>query len=114
MWNIEYYQSEAGRFPVAEFIDSLEAKSRSRVTRTLELLQEHGIALGMPYTKHLEKHLGELRIRQARNQYRVIYFLDTGQDFVMLHGFAKKTNAVPRTDIETARHRQVDYLSRRR
>ena len=55
MWNIEYYQSEAGEVPVAEFIHSLDAKSRAKIARTLDLLEEFGIDLGMPYARHLEK-----------------------------------------------------------
>ena len=114
MWNIEYYQSEAGRSPVAEFIDSLEAAAKARVARTLDLLEEFGIELGMPYAKHLEKQLWELRVRQARNRYRIIYFLASGQTFVLLHGLTKKTGPVPRSDLETAERRRDDYLSRRK
>ena len=114
MWNIEYYQSGAGKFPVEEFIDSLDAKSRARVARTLDLLEEFGISLGMPYARHLEKQLWELRVRHGRNRYRIIYFLYTGQTFILLHGFTKKTGPVPRADMEMAESRRVDYLSRRR
>ena len=114
MWSIEYYQSEAGRSPVAEFIDSLEASAKAKVARTLDLLEEFGVELGMPYAKHLEKQLWELRVRQARNRYRIIYFLASGQTFVLLHGLTKKTGPVPRSDLETAERRRDDYLSRRR
>jgi phage-related protein len=113
VWNIEYYQSESGKVPVAEFIDSLDAKSRARIARTLDLLEEFGVDLGMPYSRHLEKELCELRIRQARNRYRIIYFLDTGETFVLLHGFTKKTGPVPRGEIKIAQRRREDYLSRR-
>jgi phage-related protein len=114
VWNIEYYQSEAGRSPVSEFIDSLEVTAKARVARTLDLLEEFGIELGMPYVRHLEKHLWELRIRQSRNRYSIIYFLADGQTFVLLHGFSKKTGPVPRPDIEIAKRRCDDYLMRRR
>ncbi len=75
MWNIEYYQSGAGRFPVEDFVDSLDTKSKARIARTLDLLQEFGINLGMPYARYLEKQLWELRVRHGRSQYRIIYFL---------------------------------------
>jgi phage-related protein len=113
-WNIEFYESASGKYPVEEFIDSFEVKSQARIARTLELLEEFGIELGMPYTKHLEKQLWELRIRVGRNRYRIIYFLHTGKTFILLHGFAKKTDAVSRADIEIAKNRRDDYLSRRR
>jgi len=35
VWTIEYYQPETGRFPVVEFIDSLEAKSRAKKGGTI-------------------------------------------------------------------------------
>ncbi len=114
MWSIEYYQSEAGRCPVEEFIDSLDAKSKARVARTLDLLEEFGVDLGMPYAKPLEKQLWELRISLGRNRYRIIYFLATGKAFVLLHGLAKKTGPVPRGDVKLAENRRDDYLARRR
>ena len=114
MWSIEYYESTTGKRPVEEFIDALDAKSRARISRTLDMLEEFGINLGMPYAKHLQKQLWELRIRHSKNRYRIIYFLHTGKTFVLLHGFAKKTGPVPRTDIETAEKRRDDYASRRR
>ncbi len=113
MWNIEYYQSGTGKSPVGDFIDSLDGKSRARIARTLDLLEEFGISLGMPYARHLEKQLWELRVRHGRNRYRIIYFLDTGKSFILLHGFTKRTGAVPRADIELAESRRDDYLSRR-
>ena len=113
-WTIEYYQSGNGKYPVEEFIDSLEKKSQARIARTLDLLEEFGIGLGMPYARYLEKQLWELRVRLGRNRYRIIYFLPTGKTFIMLHGFSKKTDAAPRADLEIANNRREDYLSRRR
>jgi len=114
MWNIEYYRSGSGRSPVEEFIDSLDTKSSASIARSLDLLEEFGINLGMPYARHLEKQLWELRVRHSRNRYRIIYFLYTGQTFILLHGFTKKTGPVPRADMETAESRRDDYLSRER
>jgi phage-related protein len=114
VWKIEYYESVSGKRPVEEFIDSLDVRSQARIARTLDLLEEFGINLGMPYARHLEKQLWELRVRHSRSRYRVIYFLNTGQTFVLLHGFAKKTGPVPREDMKIAENRRDDYLSRGR
>ena len=114
MWSIEYYQSETGKSPVEDFIDSLDTAVKARMARTLDFLEEFGVELGMPYAKHLEKQLWELRVRQGRNRYRIIYFLATGQTFVLLHGFTKKTGPVSRSDMDMAKRRRDDYLSTRR
>jgi phage-related protein len=113
-WNIEYFQSRNGNYPVEEFIDSLEVKSQTRIARALDLLEEFGIKLGMPYARYLEKQFWELRVRLGRNRYRIIYFLTGEKTFILLHGFSKKTDAVSRADIEIARNRMADYLSRMR
>ena len=114
LWNIEFYQSGNEKYPVEDFINSLEVKSQARIAKTLDLLEEFGIELGMPYTKYLEKQLWELRIRVGRNRYRIIYFLHTEKTFILLHGFSKKTDAVSSADIEIAKNRRDDYLSRRK
>jgi phage-related protein len=113
-WNIEYYRSGNGKYPVEEFIKSLEVKPQARIAKTMDLLEEFGIELGMPYARYLEKQLWELRIRLGRNRYRIIYFLPSGRTFILLHAFSKKTDAVSRADIEIAKSRRDDYLSRRR
>jgi len=76
--------------------------------------KEFGVSLGMPYARHLEKQLWELRVRHGKNRYRIIYFLYTEHTFVLLHGLTKKTGPVPRADIKTAESRLDDYLSKGR
>ena len=113
-WHIDYYESGTGRSPVEEFIGSLDAKSKARIARTLDLLEEFGINLGMPYAKYLEKQLWELRVRHGRNRYRIIYFFYTEKTFILLHGLTKKTGPVPRADIEIAQSRRDAYILKRR
>ncbi|OGO03712.1 MAG: hypothetical protein A2Y72_00750 [Chloroflexi bacterium RBG_13_53_26] len=113
-WEIEYYETPRGRCPVQEFIDSLDATSKAKVARTLDLLEQFGIKLRMPFAKHVEGDLWELRTRVGSDQHRIIYFLFTGGVFVLLHGFVKKTSRMPQRDLETARDRRDDFLSRRR
>ena len=112
MWKIEYYQTERGGFPVAEFIDTLDAKSKAKIARTLDLLEQFGTELGMPYAKYLEEQLWEIRTQYSGNRYRIIYFLAGGKSFVLLHGLIKKSGPVPRRDIDTAKSRRDDYLSK--
>jgi phage-related protein len=91
-----------------------EQKSQARIARTLDLLEEFEIDLGLLYARYLEKQLWELRVRLGCNRYRIIYFIPTGKTFIMLHGFSKKTDVAPRADLEIANNRREEYLSRRR
>jgi hypothetical protein len=48
MFNVEYYEVREGICPVREFIDSLDVKAKAKMVRTIDLLEEFGIDLGMP------------------------------------------------------------------
>ena len=61
MYEVNYYEDARGRRPVEEFIDGLPAKMRAKVFGRLELLEEHGAALGMPFSRHLDDGIFELR-----------------------------------------------------
>ena len=114
MWEIEYYETDKVRCQIREFIDALDNKSRAKVARTIDLLEQFGINLGMPYAKHVEEELWELRTRVGTNQYRIIYFLFTGRVFILLHGFLKKSSRIAERDLKIARDRRDEFLSRGR
>ncbi|MCX5994009.1 MAG: type II toxin-antitoxin system RelE/ParE family toxin [Chloroflexi bacterium] len=114
MWEIEYYEAANGQIPVKEFIEVLSVKERAKVARAIDLLEEFGINLGMPYAEHVEGELWELRTRLSNSRYRIIYFLNTSKAFIMLHGFVKKTRKISKGDLEIAKNRLRDYVARRR
>jgi len=62
--------------------------------------------------KHLENKLWELRVQAGRKAYRVIYFAWTGQRFILLHAFLKKSAKTPRQELTIAEARLTDFLSR--
>jgi phage-related protein len=109
-WTVENYIDARGRSPVEEFFNQLAANDRARIDQTIRLLEEFGLQLGPPYVKHLEGKLWELRVRAGRRFYRVIYFAFTGQRFILLHAFLKKTQKTPRREIATAKRRSADFL----
>ena len=112
-WNIELYETEGGRIPVEEFLDSLPVKHRIKVATIINLLREHGISLKEPYTKHITgTKLKELRIQASPNIYRVFYFVYIDKKLVLVHGFTKKTEETPRREIEIAVNRMNDYIRR--
>ena len=111
-WEIIGYQDRQGRQPVNEFILSLPPKGQARIRWTLSLLQEFGLALGMPYAQLLRSKLWELRVQSGVGDYRILYFAHVGRRFVLLHGFAKKTQKTPEREMEVAERRLTDYLVR--
>ena len=64
-YEIEFYSSEDGREPVAEFLDSLDSKMSAKLVGLMEILEEKGTELRMPYSEHLEDGIFELCCKQT-------------------------------------------------
>lgn len=111
-WITEFYTDERGRAPVEEFFDTVPQKERASILRALDLLAEFGLQLGSRYVRHLEGKLWELRVQTRGKAYRILYFAYTGQRFILLHAFLKKTEKTPRAELRIAQARLVDFLER--
>ncbi|MDD2361965.1 MAG: type II toxin-antitoxin system RelE/ParE family toxin [Oscillospiraceae bacterium] len=112
MWNIDFYETMDGEIPVAEFLDSLQAKHKAKALRQIDLLSDFGIGLKEPYAKHIGEGLWELRIKFASDISRVFYFIPGANKIILLHGFVKKTQKTPPAEIKTAIARMDDYRER--
>ena len=53
-FTVEFYEKENGEIPVINFIDSLEPKMGAKVLSLIEILEEKGNQLRLPYSECLE------------------------------------------------------------
>ena len=109
---IEFYKTEAGKEVIAEFLESLPAKDTAKVLRDIDLLAQYAPNLREPYTKHIEGPIWELRSKFSSNIHRILYFVNKRNVLVLLHGFTKKTQKTPPSEIELAKKRLTDYEKR--
>ncbi len=108
-WKIMLYESTTGDKPVERFIKSLEEKGQAKVHNAIELLKEYGIRLGSPHSKKLlGTSLWELRIL-GTDTIRIFYIAISGQRFLLLHGFKKKTQKTLIKDIHIAQNRLREF-----
>ena len=112
MINIEFYNTESGECPVAEFILSLDSKMKAKVLRTIDLLENNGTLLREPYSKSLGDGIFELRIKQGNDITSVLYFFFIDNKAILTDGFIKKTQKTPKNVIETAKKYREDYQRR--
>lgn len=112
MHRITYYSDTKGKCPVEEFIDALAPKMKAKVFGRLELLEEHGPMLGMPFSRHLGDGIFELRTVQGNDITRILYFFVLGKEVVLTHGFVKKTRRTPPSEIAKAKSLRKDWRSR--
>ena len=110
--DVEFYKKEDGTEPVREFLDSLEPKMRAKMLRTIDLLENNGVALREPYSSALEDGIFELRAKQGSNITRVLYFFHIGNKAYLTNGFTKKTQKTPPSEIELAKKYRADHLRR--
>jgi phage-related protein len=100
-----FFRKETGSEPVREWLLELPKVDRRIVGAGLKDL-EFGWPIGMPLCRALGGGLFELRVSlRSRRTARVMICLHDGELFV-LHGFIKKTQKTPESDLRLARSRK--------
>ena len=110
------YVMGIGSIPAMEYLQSLNKKISAKVFSEIELLEKHGFDLREPYVKPIRgkryKGIYELRTKQSSNIIRTLYFFYRERKFILLHGFTKKTDAIPVNELEQALRYKEDYRRR--
>ena len=109
-FTVEFYETEKGVKPCLDFLNTLEVKLRAKAFRDLNLLQEKGNELRLPYSRHLDDGIFELRTIQGNNIIRCLYFFFVGSKIIITHGFRKKNDKTPPGEIDRAKEYRKDYL----
>lgn len=104
--DVVFYRTDAGREPVREWLKKLSRGDRKSIGIDLKTVQ-FGWPLGMPLVRKLEPELWELRSNLDRRIARVLFTVD-GVTVVLLHGFVKKSQKTPLSDLEVARSRKTE------
>ena len=93
---------------IDRFLDSLEEITRSKVSKIVHMLAMVGNDIEMPYSKSLGDGLFELRI-SGKISIRIIYCFYQNCA-ILLHAFAKKTDKIPKRELDLARRRYETIL----
>lgn len=101
IFKVRFYRETTGREPVLEWLRGLPKTEREAIGKDLQTLQ-YCWPIGMPLVKSLGQGLWELRSSMNTRIARIIFVLDDEQLIAILHGFIKKTQKTPRSDIELA------------
>jgi phage-related protein len=106
MWKIIFYTDRRGKCPPLEFIESLPKAEQAKIRNALRLLREFGTTLSMPHARPIQGKVWELR----PGGIRLFYFAYFEKQFVILHGYRKKSNQAPVREIEVALRRMNELL----
>jgi phage-related protein len=107
---VRFFRTAQGNEPAREWLKSLRAVDRKAIGEEIRTVQL-GWPLGMPVVRKLAAGLWEVRVRLKYGIARVLFTIDEGEA-VLLHGFIKKSQKTPATDLGTAveRKKQLDRM----
>lgn len=111
-FDVEFYTKNNGEKPAKDFILSLDTKMKAKILGLIDVLEEKGMQLREPYSKHLQDGIFEIRAKVGTNITRVLYFFYYRKRIILTNGFVKKTQQTPKNEIKLAKSYRKDFLER--
>ena len=109
-----YYRAPDGSQPVDDFIDALPPRHQAVVDLQVERLNDLHAGrphLPYPHSSQVRGELRELRCHFGNDLYRILYRRSDNL-LILLHAFAKRTEAIPEQQIRIAQQRWDDFKRR--
>lgn len=100
---VRFFKTDGGTEPVRDWLRELTANDRKTIGEDIKTVQ-FGWPLGMPLVRKMDKDLWEVRIHLENRIARVLFTVSNGT-IVLLHGFVKKTQTTPQSDLKLATDR---------
>ena len=86
---------------VRTFVERQPDEVQAEYLKIVDQLEKDG-RLIEPFGKKLDRELFEIRVRRGK-QVRVLYFYFAENRVIGVHGFVKKSQKTPKTEIKQAR-----------
>lgn len=103
MPTIVNYRTPSGKDVISEFIEAQDKPTQAKILDKIDELAELGYEAKMPLVKKIvNTPLWELRLKDSTGQYRIFYFAQEADVYILLHAFKKKTEKTPQQDIDLA------------
>jgi phage-related protein len=102
---VRFFCTEAGNEPVREWLTDLPREQRRLVGIEIKTVQM-GWPIGMPVVRKLDIGLWEVRVDLSNTIARVLFTV-VGSNMILLHGFIKKSQKTPMSDLATAKQRKA-------
>ncbi len=98
-----FFRSGRGSEPVREWLKSLPLEEKRTIGEDVKTVQ-FGWPLGMPLVRKLEPGLWEVRSNLPTGIARIIFTVKDNA-MILLHGFIKKSQKTPMSDLQVSRTR---------
>ena len=102
-----FYRTTAGNEPVRAWLLSLSKPERKSIGEDIAYVQ-YKWPIGKPRVDHLRGAIWEVRTTLNNRIARTLFAIDQ-TNLILLHGFIKKTQKTPATDIDLASTRFKEW-----
>ena len=105
------YTRPNGHNEFEEFYNSLPTKDRNKLRATIDMIEEAGIqaAIQLEWVKKLDSEIYEIRSKISSNIQRALYFHVRNNQYIITHGFTKKTQKTPKREIIHAKQIRREF-----
>jgi len=104
-WKITFYSEK-----VESQTLNLPAGILANFLHIAEMIEDLGPNLGKPYVGRLDSGLYEIRAKGKEGIGRSAYCMAKGREIVILHSFIKKSQKIPKKDLDLAKKRMKEVL----
>lgn len=104
--HVVFFCQGSGKEPVLEFLRALPKEDRTTIGHDIKVV-EFGWPLGLPLVKHIQEGIWEIRSHLPSKRIARVLFCLEEDCLVILHGFIKKTQKLPKADLTLAKKRKA-------
>jgi phage-related protein len=113
-YGVEYYVSDSGKCPVAEFLNDLakqNKKASAKCVSYIDLLRDKGLRLTAQYVEKVEDDIWALRPEWGNVEYRLFFtYVKADQTYVLVEGIVKGSQKFKARDLNRVRARVKEVL----
>ena len=96
-----------------DFYNPLQKKVKDKVDYVLQIIISVE-RVSAKFFKHLDDGIYEIRVEYRSDIYRIFSFFDEGKLVVLLHGIQKKTQKIPKKEIDRAKKLRREYYENKK
>lgn len=115
MYKIKVYETPAGSCPLKKYLRRLtndhKDENITQIRAMIDGLKEYGFDLNK-IIKNALKPVGNQIYELRPKPTRIFFFYFDNGEFILLHGFEKKTQKTPKKEIRKAEAEKADYIKR--
>lgn len=104
---VVFFRTAPGAEPVREWLKELERSDRKTIGEDIKTVQ-FGWPIGLPLVRKIDSELWEVRCQLHRRIARVIFTIQHDV-MILLHGFIKKSQKTPTSELSTSRNRLKQF-----